>query len=640
MAENLLFDLGLIIVAATMLGLLASRLKQPLIIGYVIAGMIIGPPIFGFITNLAPVQLLSELGIALLLFIIGLELDLKRVREVGLKSSLLGIMQVGGTTLIGFFILRLLGFASTVSFYFALILSFSSTILLVKLLNEKKELESLHGQLVLGVLVIQDILAILALSLIELSRQPGANAEFFLFFVLKAIGFIIVAYLTSKYIMPPLIRETSRTVELTFITALTFVFIFGSFAVVMGFSFAIGAFAAGLIFSSNITNAQISARLTPLRDFFLVLFFVTFGMQMMLGTPGRLFAYMIPLFAIILLIKPAATYISSRILGFGQRTSFMSSLILAQSSEFGLVLAALGLSLGHLDNTQVSAISIVTLATMVFSAYLVKYDQKLFENFKKRKFFGEEKVHYHKNYESSGFEKLKGHYVIFGFHPLTVGLLNQLRRENKKVLVADHNPEKVKEVAGMGIPSILIELNNVDAYEKLNIEKAKAVISTINHLHGNLTLIAEAKRINPKALVMVTARDNHDHNELIRAGADFVAIPLLLSGKEIGDHLLSLENPKVRRKVLKKELTMIEEVEEELRSEEKLIKTMMKNNTVQDSPKNIRRNSNKSRISGGNKRDNSDKANRKNNTQKRAKRADKKNASKKSKNKNNKKNKQ
>jgi len=595
MAENLLFDLGLIIVAATILGLLASRLRQPLIIGYVVTGMIIGPPIFGLIKNLAPVQLLSELGIALLLFIIGLELDLKRIREVGLKSSFLGIMQVGATTIIGYAILRLIGLSSTVSFYFALILSFSSTILLVKLLNEKKELESLHGQLVLGVLVIQDILAIIALSIIQVSHTTGSGASYAFLFILKALLFIAVCYLTSKALMPALIRETSRTIELTFITALTMVFVFGSFAVIMGFSFAIGAFAAGLIFSSGITNAQISARLTPLRDFFLVLFFVTFGMKMIFGSASQLIFYIIPLAIIVLLIKPALTYFASRILGFGQRTSFLSSLILAQSSEFGLVLASVGLALGHLDTTQASAISIVTLVTMVASAYLVKYDQKLFEYFKNHKFFGEEKVHYHRQYEHNGFSHLKGHYVIFGYHPLTIGLLKQLRREGKTILVADHNPEKVKEVEKMGLPSILIELNNVDAYEKLNIEKARAVISTINHLQGNLTLISESKRINPKALVMVTARDNHDHNELLRAGADFVAIPLLLSGKEIGDHLLSLENPSFRKKVLGRELTMIEEVEEELRNEEKLIKTLMrKDNGMPEKEDNDTRIKNKS----------------------------------------------
>ncbi len=608
MLDNLLLDLSLVIVVATIFGFLALKFKQPLILGYVLGGILLGP-ILGIVKTTEPLLLLSELGVALLLFAIGLELDFKRIREVGLLSAIIGLLQVILTTIFSLILLYFFNLPLLVSFYFSLLIAFSSTIVVVKLLHEKKELESLHGELALGILVIQDIIAVLVLSFLPLINDFSITK--LTPFIIHLVEYLIIIFLISKYFLNWFLRQITKYTELAFISALTFVFLLGFLAQLLDLSFSIGAFIAGVLFSSSITQTEVLGRIKPLKDFFIVLFFATFGMQIAFNNFSTVIKYILPLLLLVLLLKPLIIYFISKIFGYGFRTAILTSIVLAQSGEFALVLADVGFKLKHLQSEHLSIISLIVLITMTLSAYMIKYDQKIYE-FIVRKFkFNLKEFHYHKDYLERHSKKLKSHYIIFGYHLLAEGLIERLEEDKKTVLIVDHNPEKIKELYNLGKRALLLELDNVDAYEKLNLHKAKAVISTINHLHGNLTLIRHSKLISPKVKVIVTTNNEHDYKLLKEAGADFVALPLFLAGKEMADHILMITDVSRREKLYPKLIKELEKIKEhvkkleysENRIEEYLEKTIVSEH-IKKARKDFKRKNNNNKKSKNNKKNN------------------------------------
>ncbi len=614
--ENILLDLSLVIVIATILGFLALKLKQPLILGYVLGGIILGP-ILGIVKTTEPLLLLSELGVALLLFAIGLELDFKRIREVGVLSAIIGLLQVTITTIVSLFLLHFFNLPLLTAFYFSLLVSFSSTIVVVKLLHEKKELESLHGELALGILVIQDIIAVLILSFLPLINNFSINT--ITPFILHLIEYLIIIFLISKYFLKWFLRQITKYTDLTFISALTFVFLLGFLAQIFDLSFSIGAFIAGVLFSSSITQTEVLGRIKPLKDFFIVLFFATFGMQIVFDNITLVLKYLIPLLILVLILKPIIIYFISKLFGYGFRTGILTALVLAQSGEFALVLSDVGFKLGHLKPEDLSIISFIVLITMTLSAYIIKYDQKLYEIIVRKLKFNLDEHHYHKEYLEKHSKKLKDHYIIFGYHLLSEGLIERLEEDKKTVLIVDHNPEKIKELYNLGKRALLLELDNVDAYEKLNLHKAKAVISTINHLQGNLTLIRHSKLINPKVKVIVTTNNEHDYKLLKEAGADFVALPLFLAGKEMADHILMLTDIHKREKLYPKLIRELEKIKEHIkkvsysenRIEEYLEKTIVSEH-IKKARKDFQRKKTKEKKENKKQKDKNKKSNKKN----------------------------
>ena len=268
--ENLFFDIGVVIIIATVFAYIAKSLKQPLIPAYILTGVILGP-VLGLITNTDVITTLSEIGIAFLLFIVGLEMDIRKLKHVGMVASLGGIIQIVSVFTIAFIAALLLGFIVLESVYLALVIAFSSTMVVIKLLSDKKEIDTLHGKIIVGILLLQDIVAIMVLSVL-------ATLSEFSFIVLslsilKGLIALLIALAIGKYIFPKLFTFAAKSQELLFISAVSVSLLYSIFFNYLGFSIAIGAFVAGVSLANLPYNIEIIGKLRSLRDFFSVIFF-------------------------------------------------------------------------------------------------------------------------------------------------------------------------------------------------------------------------------------------------------------------------------------------------------------------------------------------------------------------------------
>ncbi len=535
MAELLLLkDISLIIIAASVIAVASSRLRQPLILGYVLAGILLGP-VFHLVGDAEPIIIISELGIAFLLFIIGLELDFRRLRKVGLVSSAIGLVQVVVTAAAGYFIALLLGFNSTESVYIGLTVSFSSTMIVAKLLGEKKELDSLHGELVIVVLIVQDILAVLAFSVIgsgslSLAALPGI--------LLKGVLLVAGSFLVYRFILPVFLREAVHSPELIFISALTAMFVFSALARYLGYSFAIGAFIAGVALSTVRYSHEIIGRVKPLKDFFLVLFFVTLGMQMVLSGFGSVIVPLLVLLLVVLLLKPLIIIVIVRLFRYSSRTAFFTGAQLAQVGEFSLVIAAQGILLSHITQSMFSMLITLTIITMLLTAYIIRYDDALYSGFFSRLLapFGKDSKETNLKLK----EPMSGHMVILGYHRMAERIISGLREKGAKFVVVDHNPEKASSLSQAGIVCVCGDMTNPEVYEAVNLDKAQIVVSTVQNLAANTALIHIVKKMNKGAIVMVSSNDESDAVRLYESGADFVIIPLVLGGEKVVNYLTHL----------------------------------------------------------------------------------------------------
>ncbi|MBI4439209.1 cation:proton antiporter [Candidatus Woesearchaeota archaeon] len=530
----LLQDISLIIITATVVAAISSKLRQPLLLGYVLAGVLIGP-VFDLVTDQRPIEILSELGIGFLLFIIGLELDFRRLREVGFKSSLIGLIQVVVTSVSGFLVAIALGFSTIQAAYIGMVISFSSTMIVAKLLGEQRELDSLHGELVLVILIIQDILAVVALSLIEAGGELTLGTAPSI--LLKGFFLILFSYLLYKA-LPFLLKEAIHSTELIFITALTTMFLFSALASYFEYSFSIGAFIAGVALSTTRYSHEITGRVKPLKDFFLVLFFVTLGMRMVFKQFQDMLIPIIALIIAVMVLKPVLIFLIAKQFGYGNRSSFFTGVQLAQVGEFSLVLAAVGVELSHINEAMFSMLIALTITTMLLTAYVIKYDDamynRLFSSLLKRIWKDSEKSHNLK-------EGMRNHTVIFGFHKMSQKIIPALRKMRKQFILVDHNPEKIKSLSESGISCICSDMTNPEVFEQANLKEASAIISTVHNFQANTALIRKIKGERSKAIVMVASNDEEEAIRLYEAGADFVIIPLTLGGEKVINYLKHLK---------------------------------------------------------------------------------------------------
>ncbi len=555
MFDSIFLSITLITILAVLFAFLAAHFRQPLLLGYLLAGLVLGPSMLNLLPQTHILSAFSDLGLALLLFIIGMEIDIRRLRTHGLKAFIIGFIQVGATILTGLFLARMF-FPAEAGIVLTLALAMSSTLVVVKTLYEMKKLESLYGQVVLGILLAQDVAAVLAIAFLQAGGVLSITA--FSTFLLRFLLLTGITLLIGRLVMPFAQRFFSHQTELVFLSAMAFFFALSMLAVTLGLNMSIGAFLAGMLLSTTLSTAEVTGRVKPVKDFFLMIFFALLGAQLTLPRYSPSFIGLIGLLIILTyLIKPAIILIVTRLLGFGPRTAFLSSLSLAQQGEFGLVILGLGVQQGLLGQDAFSLIVFFTLTTMILTAYLIRYDEHAYQWLSRRVILARLNHHEETIYRKPA-QHLSNHYIIFGYHELTEALIQALSEENIPLLIVDHNPEKVRELRARGMHAMLLELTNIDGYDHLNIEEALAVVSTIHHPPGNAVLAREVKKRNPHAIVIVIARHTSDVPLLREAGADFVALPLHLSGKEIADILLEARTEQAMLSEVKTELHRVE----------------------------------------------------------------------------------
>lgn len=549
---TLIASIGLSILAATAMAFLSHVLKQPLLLAYIAAGVLIGPQIgFGLITSEADIRIISEIGLILLLFMIGLEIDVKKLRDAGASLVLPGIAQfllcaalgLGGFLWLGYG----LGKGQYDALYLACCCALSSTTIVVKLLYGKFELDTLAGRLTVGILVFQDIWAIVLLGLQPNLAHPDLVGILLSF--AKGAFLLAVSLCLSRYVLPRLFRAVAKLPEIVLVASLGWCFAVAGMATALGLSPEMGALIAGVAISTFPYNMDVIAKIIGIRDFFITLFFVALGM----AVPNPLaHLSVLAMAGVIALFLVASRFVSvfPCLYGLrnGHRVSLLTSINLSQMSEFSLVIAAIGLSLGHISHTTLSLMIFVFVLTSIGSTYMIQYSdplQKALARGLQR--LGLRDVGTRATDEATESSR---DIVILGFYRVASSFVHELLdREaqtgtgpggsKEHLVVIDFNPEVHRKLQTYGIPVIYGDISHLDTLHHAGIHHAKLVLSTIPDplLVGtdNLRLIKHIQRLCPHAKILVTAENTPSALEMYAAGADYVLLPRMLAAQHVCD---------------------------------------------------------------------------------------------------------
>lgn len=532
---SFLFAIGLIITVATVLAYVSRILKQPLIVGYVIAGILIGPFGFALITGETEILTLSELGVALLLFGVGLEIDFRALKSVGLVSIAGGCVQVLVTFIIGFFIGLSFGLGNIMGIYIGLLLAFSSTMIVTKILVDRNELKTLHGRIMLGVLLVQDILAVIFMPVLD-NLYSAVPLQIFLLILIKGLGLFALAILLNKFVFPKILDYAAKTHEIFFLTAISTFFVFMGISYYLGFSIAIGAFIGGLALANFPYNIEIAGEAHALRDFFSIIFFATLGMQMNIWIIQGMLPLFIVLLIAVLLIKPFILNAIYLLLGYGGRTSSYIGLGLGQGSEFMFIIAAQGLVLGQITSDLYSLIISVIVISIMVTPYLMKFRggyYRFLSRFRHHKIEGYIRPKTINQLEKRPAEKMKNHVIVFGCHRMGGKIVDYLEKSDHKFLVVERDPEIVKNLSKRGIHCFYGDADNTEILNAVDLEDAKLIVLAIPDSDISTFVIRKIRRANPKAIVFSRAATESEANEMCKVGADFVLVPEFITGDEV-----------------------------------------------------------------------------------------------------------
>ena len=527
MAENIFFELSIVLAIATFASMFMKSIKQPLIIGYIISGIIAGPFVLDILGYAETLQIFSQLGVAFLLFIVGLNLNIKNVKEVGFISLVGGIAQIVLTFGLGYMFSYLLGFSHIVSMYTGIGLSFSSTIIAVKILSDKREIDTFHGRIIMGILLLQDLAAAFILVFMASGFSGGSASDMIIFTTAKFLGIVVLMLFVSKYFLKGVLRFIATSQELLFLFGISWVFLVSLLLTRIGFSIEIGALFAGISMASSPFSIEIGNKLKPLRDFFITLFFILLGSQLVITMTSGLILKIIVLSAFVLLIKPLVIMAIMGSLGYKKRVGFLTGISLAQISEFSLIILFVGMNLGHVTQETISLVTFVGLISIAGSTYLKMKSDRLYRQLSpflgifERKTLKEE--FYAKN--DDNFE-----IMLFGYNRIGFSLVRSFKKMKKNFLVVDYDPEIISLMMKEKIPYRYGDVSDPELLDELDFRNVRLVVSTIPHLESSLLIIEKVKSSNKKTVVVMTSHQIDEAFKLYEAGANYVILPHFLGG--------------------------------------------------------------------------------------------------------------
>lgn len=543
--DNIFVQLGVILGISSVLGYGVVRFKLPLLIAYLIGGLMIALTTIFDPRASEVLHFLPEVGIAFVLFLIGMELDLREIKSLGKSILLAGTLQIAITTVLGASLAKVLGFGSIESWYLGVGLAFSSTILVIKLLIDKKDEGSLYGKLAVGILVLEDLLAVMLLVILSVSDSAlglGFQQAFpLLALISKATVLFAVVLILSRYVLPSIFKAVSRQNELLFITALAWCFIYISFAIFLGFSVVIGAFLAGMALANSPFHYQIQGRIKPLREFFVALFFVYLGTQVDFSTIGKIYPLTLFFTGYTLLIKPTIFLLLLGIFGFRKHTMFQTALSLTHISEFSLIILLVGFKSGVISQSALTTIALSTVMSMIAASVLITNSGKLYKRLKGFLSFFERKNYKHALERWDHFQNLEGYVIVIGARKVGGEIVKLLKKEKIPQIVLDFNPHQVDILIKEKIPVLYGDMGDPEVLDGLNLQNARMIISTSASMEDNKLLLEELKLRQINIPVIVRAETADEAQSLYKAGADFVIIPEILAGdflvEKLKDHL-------------------------------------------------------------------------------------------------------
>jgi len=537
-------EIAAVLAVAAGIGALALWLRQPLIIAFIVAGILLGPAGLDWVHALDQVDLFAKLGIGLLLFVVGLKLEPRLIRSVGPVAMVAGVGQMTITAAIGFAVALALGMTQMNAIYVAAALTFSSTIIIVKLLSDKREIDALHGRIALGILIMQDIVVILLM--IGLTAFGGELTEsHFGVQVLQVIGtgigFLALVALVTRYLLPSLLRSLARWPELLTLFAIAWAIGLATLGTTLGFSKEVGAFVAGVALAATPFRAILAARLVSLRDFMLLFFFIDLGVQIDMGHLGSALGPAILLSVIVLVGKPIMVMAFVGRMGYAKRTAATAGLAMGQISEFSLILAAVGLSLGHIDKPTMGLITLVGLITIGMSTYMILYSDQLYRRLVPALgifVFGKRGTDGHsRDTEPDLISPVNT--IVFGLGRYGRNLAQELQRRGRSVLGVDFDPERVRFWRERGIATLYGDLEDAELFHGLPLAEVQWIVCTIPEKDKSMVLLDTLKHIGFAGLTAVTA-DTLQHRESLQAaGADVVLLPFRDAATEAAEILAS-----------------------------------------------------------------------------------------------------
>ncbi len=534
--ENLFAELTLVLLVAGGCALLVNMFKQPTVLAYIFAGLLLGPLGIWKIHQGEILHSLSEIGITLLLFMVGLELDISELKKIGRKALIAGAAQVTITGALGLVLALGFGLSPIAAIYVAVGLSFSSTIIVVKLLSEKRELQSLYGRLALGIFLVQDLVALV--MLMTLSSAGGSDTAgnalpmwgTLLFTAGKATVLVAIIALVSKFVFPRLLKFIGKSDELLLIFSLAWAIGFASFVKLpfMGFSLEIGGFLAGLALSRSSLHHEVSARIRSLRDFFIMIFFVVLGSQLQFAGMGSLIIPAILLSLFVLIGKPLIVLVIMSTLGYKPRTGFMTGLTVGQVSEFSLILLALAIKIGHVDSTIGSLMTLVAIVTIAISSFFIMRGESIYDRLAGMlDWFDFKDGSAERHLKITA---LKNHIVLLGAHRTGKELAESFLRHGQKFVIIDFNPEVAEHYARLGVPAICGDASDPYIQELANLRSARMIVSTLPGASDNRAIAESVKNQHLHAKLIVTAQNEADARALYQYEVDYVLLPHYING--------------------------------------------------------------------------------------------------------------
>lgn len=529
-------EIAVLLVLAALLGFVGMMLRQPLIVAFIALGLIAGPSALDIVRADAQIDVLSQLGIAVLLFLVGIKLDVKLIRSLGAVALMTGLGQVAFTSVFGFLIGMALGLDAITSLYVAVALTFSSTIIIVKLLSDKREIDSLHGQIALGFLIVQDLVVVLAMIILSAigigTAEAGADSRSVAMVFGAGIALVGLVVMFVRYVANPLTEWLAQAPELLVIFAIAMAAMFAAIGYGVGLGKEVGGLLAGVALASTPYRETIAARLAPLRDFLLLFFFIALGSALDLSLLGSHITAAIIFSLFVLIGNPLIVLIIMGALGYRKRTGFLAGLTVAQISEFSLIFIAMGVSLGHLREDALGLVTMVGLVTIAASTYMITYSHQLYALcgpylglFERRGTPREADQPLAQPW--GGFPV-----VIFGLGRFGTAIGLRLHKRGIAVLGVDFNPYAIKRWRALGLASAFGDASDPEFIAGLPLAQAQRVVLSVpvhptglSHEDTRTTLIQLTRAAGFRGQIAVTSHSAEDTAMLQAAGADLVLEP-------------------------------------------------------------------------------------------------------------------
>jgi len=523
-------DVALLLLICALAGAMFVRLRQPLLIAYIVVGIAVGPAVLGLVSAHDQIDLLAQVGVSVLLFAVGLKLDLRNVRHIGPVALATGLGQLGFTIVIGYVLLLALGRSWIEALYVAIALTFSSTIIIVKLLSDKRELDSLHGRIAVGFLIVQDLAVVIAMMAMSALR-PGALAdasglEVAASLLVRLAGAGVLLFVLMRWVLPVVTAAMARSQELLLIFAVAWGVGLAALGEWAGFSKEAGAFLAGFSLASTPYREAMSARLTGIRDFLLLFFFIDLGARLELSTLGAETGTAIVLSTFVLVGNPLIVMVIMGAMGYRKRTSFMAGLTVAQISEFSIVFVAMGITLGHVGTAALGLTTLVGLVTITVSTYMILYAQPLYERlapwldvFERRHPLREDAA------VPPGDAGLPPEAIVFGLGRYGGRLLRHLRALGVRALGVDFDPEAVRALRSEGLPVVFGDGEDPDLVASLPLADARWVITTLPEWASNQALLHALAVARYQGRIAAASRDAAHREALTRARITLILEP-------------------------------------------------------------------------------------------------------------------